>query len=111
MNAAEIDFYCREAISGRTAVDKLLESDDLLAFRHTKPKWETHIVVVPKRHVTSLVDATLSDDELVGLLRAVRQIASSVLAEKGECRVVTNLGRYQDSRHLHWHVTAGERRP
>ena len=108
--SAELDFYCREAISGRTTVDKVLESDEFLAFRHTKPKWETHIVVVPKRHVTSLVDQTLSEDELTALMRAVRQIADQVLSDKGECRVVTNLGRYQDSRHLHFHVTAGERR-
>jgi histidine triad (HIT) family protein len=111
MTAADLDFYCREAISGHTAVEKLFESDELLAFRHTQPKWDTHIVVVPKRHVTSLIDAALGEKELMNIMRTVRQIAGEVLAEKGECRVVTNLGRYQDSRHLHFHLTAGGRRP
>ena len=110
MTTPELDFYCHEALSGHTHVEKLLESDDVLAFRHTKPKWQTHIVVVPKRHVTSLVDATFTEEQLSTLMRAVRQIAAEVLAATGECRVVTNLGRYQDSKHLHWHVTAGERR-
>ena len=30
-----------------------------------------------------------------------------ILREHGACRVITNLGRYQDSKHLHWHVVAG----
>jgi histidine triad (HIT) family protein len=111
VTASDLDFYCHEAINGHTAVEKLFESDDLLAFQHTKPKWETHIVVVPKRHVVSLADPSMNDTELNELISVVRRIASQVLADKGECRVVTNLGRYQDSKHLHFHVTAGERRP
>jgi len=30
-----------------------------------------------------------------------------VLDEHGACRVLTNLGKYQDSKHLHWHVSSG----
>ena len=50
------DFYCDEALSGRTPVEVVVETDDVLAFRHTRPFWPVHIVVVPKRHVPSLVD-------------------------------------------------------
>jgi histidine triad (HIT) family protein len=31
-----------------------------------------------------------------------------VVAEHGACRVLTNLGRYQESKHLHFHVNSGE---
>jgi histidine triad (HIT) family protein len=31
-----------------------------------------------------------------------------MVAEHGACRVITNLGEYQDSKHLHWHVAAGQ---
>ena len=47
------------------------------------------------------------DDLLIEMLSVVKRIASQVVAEHGGCRVVTNLGRYQDSKHLHWHVSSG----
>ena len=34
-------------------------------------------------------------------------VASHVLETHGAARVLTNLGRYQDSKHLHWHIYAG----
>lgn len=42
------DFYCDEALSGRTPVEIVVETEDVLAFRHTRPFWPVHIVVVPK---------------------------------------------------------------
>jgi histidine triad (HIT) family protein len=103
------DFYCDEAISGRTPVDVVLETDDVLAFHHTRPSWPVHIVVVPKRHVPSLIDLGDADEALLhDVLAVVRRVAAQVMREHGACRVLTNLGRYQDSKHLHFHVNAGE---
>ena len=30
-----------------------------------------------------------------------------VTKENGACKVITNLGNYQDSKHLHWHIVYG----
>lgn len=103
------DFYCEQVLSRRIAVEKVLETADVLAFRHTRPAYETHVVVIPKRHVSSLVDPTLAPNELLRIMDAVRTAASQVLASTGACRVITNLGDYQDSKHLHWHLISGER--
>jgi histidine triad (HIT) family protein len=101
------DFYCDEVLSGRTPVRKVLETDDVLAYHHTRPFWPVHIVVIPKRHVASLV--TIDDESLLlELLTVVRRIAADVVAEHGACRVLTNLGAYQESKHLHFHVNSGE---
>lgn len=103
------DFYCDEVLSGRTAVKIVRETDNVLAYHHTRPFWPVHIVVIPKRHIASLVTLEESDDELLlELLRVVREVAKDVLAKEGACRVLTNLGTYQDSKHLHWHVCAGD---
>lgn len=103
------DFYCDEALSGRTPVEVVVETDDVLAFHHTKPSWPVHIVVIPKAHVPSLTNlGGLDEAVLHGLLSVVRQVAARVEAEHGACRVLTNLGRYQDSRHLHFHVNSGD---
>ena len=102
------DFYCDEAISGRTPVEVVVETDEVLAFHHTRPFWPVHIVVVPKRHVPSLTDlGAETDDLLARVIAVVRQVAAEVEAEHGACRVLTNLGRYQDSKHLHFHVNSG----
>ena len=102
------DFYCDEVLSGKTEVEKVLETENVLAYHHTRPFWATHIVVIPKRHIASLVTLEESDDGLLlELLRVVREVAQQVLAEHGACRVLTNLGKYQDSKHLHWHVSSG----
>lgn len=103
------DFYCDEALSGRTPVDVVMETDDVLAFHHTRPYWPVHIVVVPKVHVPSLTDLGGHDIQRVhALIDVVREVAAKVEQNYGACRVVTNLGAYQDSKHLHFHVAYGE---
>ena len=103
------DFYCDEVLSGRTEVRVVRETDNVLAYHHTRPFWPQHIVVIPKRHVGSLL--TIDDDEvplLLELLAVIRQVATKMVAEYGACRVLTNLGEYQESKHLHWHVCSGD---
>jgi histidine triad (HIT) family protein len=101
------DFYCDEVLNGRTVVDKVLETDRVLAYHHTRPFWPVHIVVIPKTHVGSLL--TIEDNELLlEILAAVRSVAEKVVEVRGAARVLTNLGRYQDSKHLHFHVNSGD---
>lgn len=80
------DFYCDEAISGRTQVDVVLETDDVLAFHHTRPFWPVHIVVVPKQHVPSLTDfGDVSEELLARVMSVVRAVAADVEAKHGAC--------------------------
>ncbi len=103
------DFYCDEALSGRTPIRVVSETETVLAFHHTRPFWPVHIVVIPKQHVPSLVDLGDTTESLLHeVIAVVRRIAQQVEREHGACRVLTNLGRYQDSKHLHFHVSYGE---
>ena len=103
------DFYCDEVLSGRTKVIVVKETDNVLAYFHTRPFWPTHIVVIPKRHIGSLLTLEETDTTLLlEMIAVVREVAAEVVGEKGACRVLTNLGKYQDSKHLHWHVSSGE---
>ena len=105
----ENDFYCAEALSGKTPITTVVETDSVLAFHHTRPSYPVHIVVVPKQHVPSLVDLGEGGDQLLNkVMMVVRQVAGQVTAAHGACRVVTNLGQYQDSKHLHFHVLSGK---
>jgi histidine triad (HIT) family protein len=103
------DFYCHEVLSGRTSVNVVRETDNVLAYHHTRPYWPQHIVVIPKRHISSLLELEAKDSSLLWeLMTVIQGVAKEVVAEHGACRVLTNLGEYQDSKHLHWHVCAGE---
>ena len=105
------DFYCDEVLSGRTPVMIVRETDNVLAYHHTRPFWPVHIVVIPKRHIGSLLALEEEDSSLLWeMISVVQEVAKEVVAEHGACRVLTNLGKYQDSKHLHWHVSTGEGR-
>src|ERR1043165_8387825 len=102
------DFYCDEVLSGRTPVRIVRETDNVLAYHPTRPFWPVHIVVIPKRHISSLITLEDSDDELLlELLRVVREVAKEVLDEHGACRVLTNLEKSQHKNPLHGHVSPG----
>lgn len=103
------DFYCEEALSGHTPITKVLETENVLAFHHTRPFWPVHIVVIPKRHIGSLLTLEPGDNALlIELFAVIRQIADTIVAEHGAARVLTNLGKYQDSKHLHFHINSGD---
>lgn len=103
------DFYCDEVLSGKTQVKKVMETEDVLAYYHTRPFYPVHIVAIPKKHIPSLISLEESDSELlVELLRVIKKVATMVTEENGACRVITNLGEYQDSKHLHWHIVFGK---
>lgn len=105
------DFYCKEVLSGKTAVEKVLETENVLAYHHTRPFWDTHIVVIPKRHIPSLLELKAADDPLLlEIFEVIKQVAAMVYDERGAARVLANLGEYQESKHLHFHVNSGEER-
>ncbi|WP_165786695.1 HIT domain-containing protein [Heyndrickxia camelliae] len=102
------DFYCDEVLSGKTAVQKVLETENVLAYYHTRPSYPVHIVAIPKKHISSLITLPEEDNELLlELLNVIKQVAAKVTEENGACRVITNIGNYQDSKHLHWHIVYG----
>jgi len=103
------DFYCEEVLSGKIRVEKVKETLNVLAFYHTRPYWETHIVVIPKRHLESLLTVDVEDHDLIlELLSVIKEVAAEVLKIKGGARVLTNIGKYQETKHLHFHINSGQ---
>lgn len=105
------DFYCEEVLSGKTEVEIVIETDNVLAYHHTRPYYEHHIVVIPKIHIQSFIsEEETNDDELMlEVMQVIKKIAAGMVELTGASKIVTNLGSYQDSKHLHWHVISGER--
>ena len=102
------DYYCDVALRHVEDLDVVHHGDRVLAYHHTRPFWPVHLVVVPVRHLASLTTVTADDeDDVRALLAVVQDVARAVEAEHGAAAVLTNLGAYQDSRHLHVHVSSG----
>lgn len=101
------DFYCEQVLSGKTEVEKVYETENVLAYYHTKPFYPVHIVTIPKKHIDSLL--TIQEDNLLlEIFTVIKYVAGKVSEEHGAAHVLTNLGNYQDSKHLHWHIVYGE---
>src|SRR6185503_3052562 len=79
------DFYCDDVFSGKTPVGKVLETENVLAYHHTRPFWDIHIVVVPKAYVDSLL--TVENDLLIELLDVAKNVAAKIVEEKGAARL------------------------
>ena len=105
------DIYCDLIIPKRIDINIVKETDNVLAYYHTRPHWPTHIVIVPKHHIDSFLTLDLQSDIAHELLSTIQEIAESVKNSLGSCRILTNLGDYQDSKHLHFHVSSGEQLP
>ena len=83
-------------------------ADGFAAIRDINPQAETHLLVLPERHVETFRDVgSLSADESKRMLEFVAETARRVGLD--EYRVVVNVGAGagQTIFHLHWHVLGG----
>jgi histidine triad (HIT) family protein len=88
-------------------VQRLRETETLLAFYHPSPSYPVHILIVPKRAAASLLDLGPQDGAFLSDLVAVTQslVRELGLEEKGY-RLIANGGANQDVQLLHFHLIA-----
>ena len=95
---------------GEIPSNKVFESDRLFAIRDINPQAPTHILVIPKKHFSTLLDIEESDRELVGsIYTAANQIAKDEGLDENGFRVVANCGvdGGQSVYHIHFHLLGG----
>ena len=97
-------------VEGRIPSDVVREDEHTVAFRDTNPQAPVHVLVIPRKHVSSLDQADEDDSELLGgLLLAAGEVARSEGIAEAGYRTVINTGDEggQTVRHLHVHVLGG----
>jgi histidine triad (HIT) family protein len=100
--------FCR-IIGGEIPSKKVYEDEHTYAFDDINPQAPTHVLVVPKKHVRGLKEATAEDAELIGYCQlAAANIARQRGIEDGY-RTVLNVGPRagQSVFHLHVHLLGG----
>ncbi len=99
--------FCRIA-SGEVPVTLIAENEHAVAFRDIAPKAPVHVLVIPRRHISSIAQAT-DHAELGAVAALAAEVARLEGLEESGYRVVTNTGADggQSVLHLHFHVLGG----
>lgn len=87
------------------------EDDDVLAFEDINPVAPVHILVIPKKHIDSVMQIDEIDEQLVGkMYSAIKKIANQLNLSQNGFRVITNCGEDagQIIHHIHFHVLGGK---
>ncbi|MGD8245077.1 MAG: HIT domain-containing protein [Anaerolineae bacterium] len=104
---ARRDWYCEDILSGKVDVDVVWEDEWVLAFHHPRPEAEIHVVVIPKEHVSSILDPIALDGELLSsMARAVQETAQKLGLDEAGFYVRINAAAPGVTPHMHWHVVA-----
>lgn len=88
----------------------LYEDNEIIAFKDINPAAPIHILVIPKKHIKSLVDLEKEDEMLVGkIFTVINKLAKSQGVNEKGFRVIVNCGEDggQEVGHLHFHLLAG----
>jgi len=108
---AEKCLFCRIA-TGEIPSDIVYQDDKLFAFKDINPQAPTHILIIPKAHINSLVELSDRQDKLMGCLIIVaKKIAYKEGLAKTGYRLVINCGSEggQVVPHLHLHLIGGRK--
>jgi histidine triad (HIT) family protein len=100
--------FCR-IVKGEIPARKIYEDDRAVAFADINPQAPTHILIIPRKHIVGLMEATAEDAELIGYCQLVAaRIARERQIEDGY-RTVYNVGARagQSVFHLHLHLLGG----
>jgi len=95
---------------GEIPANVIYQDDDVLAFEDVNPQAPTHVLVVPKKHVSTVNDLQEDDAELVGkLYLAAKKITADACVADDGYRLVMNCNELagQTVFHIHLHILAG----
>ena len=103
--------FCK-IIKGEIPSEKIYEDEEVYAFKDINPAAPIHILVIPKKHISSLADMEKEDEIIVGKIYGViNKIAEMKQFKENGYRVIVNCGKDagQEVMHLHFHILAGQK--
>ena len=103
--------FCK-IIKGEIPSEKVYEDDEVIAFKDINPVMPIHILVIPKKHMATLLDVAEEDSYLISkIFVAINKIAKQIGIEENGFRIVVNCGKDsgQEVMHIHFHLLAGQK--
>ena len=99
----------KRIIDGEVSARILHQDDKCLAFHDIAPQAPIHVIVIPKKEISSLDKVSDVDAPLLGhIMLVIRNLARELQLDDGY-RVIVNCGPYagQSVDHLHFHLLGG----
>lgn len=103
--------FCKLA-AREISTDFVYEDADIVAFDDIHPKAPVHVLIIPKKHITTVNDATNEDAVLLGrLILAAKEVAKKTGIVQDGYRLIVNYGVNggQMVNHLHMHMLGGKK--
>jgi histidine triad (HIT) family protein len=102
--------FCK-IVQGDISCSKVYEDSSVLAFDDIHPMAPVHVVIIPKKHIPSLMDVDEKTDIAAKLLAAAKQVAKIKNVAEGGFRTVFNCNADggQIVFHLHMHLLGGRK--
>jgi histidine triad (HIT) family protein len=102
---ARRDWYCEDVLSGAIGVRGVWEDEHVLAFHHPRPTADIHVVVIPKKHIGSILDEEAADGVLLtSMIVAIQNVARILELDRSGFYIRNNAATDGVTPHLHWHV-------
>ncbi len=100
--------FCR-IVAGELPSEEVASSDEAYAFRDINPAAPSHVLIVPRRHLTDAAALEPGDSELLSALFSLAQAVATSEGLSGGYRLVFNVGEDAGNTvpHLHLHVLGG----
>jgi histidine triad (HIT) family protein len=104
--------FCKIA-RGEIPAEVVYEDADMMAFHDIAPKADTHLLLIPKKHIASLDDVAAEDADLMAaMMRTLPELAKAQGLDSGFRTIInTGKGGGQVVFHLHIHVLGGRNLP
>ncbi|MFA6096561.1 MAG: histidine triad nucleotide-binding protein [Candidatus Paceibacterota bacterium] len=90
----------------------VFENEDIIAFKDINPVAPVHVLVIPKKHIESVVDVKDSDEALMGkMIIAAKKIAEQMKISESGYKLLVRVGKNggQEIGHIHMHLLGGAR--
>ncbi|NMM61948.1 histidine triad nucleotide-binding protein [Clostridium sp. P21] len=103
--------FCK-IIKGEIPCEKVYEDDIVLSFKDISPGAPAHILIIPKKHISSLNELTDEDSKIIGHVFVIlKEIVKKLGIDKTGYRIVSNCGEDggQSVSHIHFHVLGGRK--
>jgi histidine triad (HIT) family protein len=109
MHTTDPDCIFCKIVRGEIPGRKVYEDADVLAFHDIQPIAPVHFMLVPKKHIASLYEATMDDAPVLGRMLALAPVLAKEQGAENGFRTIVNTGRVgqQEVQHIHMHVIAG----
>ena len=102
--------FCK-IISGEIPSTIIAENEHAIAFNDIDPQAPVHVLIIPKKHITSLNELDISEDKdvLAGMIALAQEIAEKLGVKEDGYRLVNNCGELggQAVGHIHFHLLGG----